>query len=118
MMRQLNCGRCGANPGLLVATEDAREWHCWRCGFADYGGAVKIGRTMGAGNADLDFAALVRKWAADAGLAWDDAEIGVSADSEGAGVSVSGAEGADDFAERWKAAFGVAFGEMAAAGGF
>ena len=106
--RALNCERCRAAIAMLIATEDGSEWHCVHCGAVDYG-AANVGRGTLRGRAEPELAAQIRSWAAAVGLTgWDanDVEITVSSSADGVGVSVAGdADGADDFAERWRRAF-------------
>ena len=87
-----------------MSLKDARG--CVYCGFWNYGAtSVPIGDKAGTLVDDPDLAVLVRKWAGRAGLDWGAAEVNVVADGEGGEVRVSGVDGADDFGERWKAAF-------------
>lgn len=106
-MAARDCPRCGCFRGLILRYEyPESERGCWRCGFHYYpdGAAAARGERM----LGQDFADILRSWAKAAGLDWDDRAISVSADGEGASVSV---EGEPDFAAKWAAAFDLALAD-------
>ncbi len=108
MKPELACPRCAARIAMIIRDETpAFGVGCAHCGFRRYPQPALLGK-VGIPAADEDMAAIIRRWAKESGLDWEDRAVTVGIGEGGASVSV---EGEPEFAERWAAAFAMAMEE-------
>ena len=97
-----NCERCDPYGSGGMVLRDPEAAGCVYCGYRRYDGKIRLGDRADSRADDPALADLIRNWARDVGLQWEDADIVIGADGDGGAVEV---DLDADFAARWKAAF-------------